>query len=53
MSKPADPKRARRIKYLVELGVPKTKIAAHFGINRSRVYQILAQENGRTNSGKK
>ncbi len=44
MSKPADPKRARRIKYLVKLGVTKKKIAEHFGISRNRVYQILAQE---------
>jgi len=44
MSKPADPKRARRIKYLVKLGVTKPKIAKHFGISTNRVYQILAKE---------
>jgi len=35
-----------RAQDLMEQGVPKTRIAAHLGVNRSTLYRALARENG-------
>ncbi|CAM0048794.1 hypothetical protein VPHD148_0329 [Vibrio phage D148] len=31
----------RKLRELIDLGVPKTKIAAHLGVSRQTLYRIL------------
>lgn len=47
MSAQADPKRLRRIKHMIRLGISKTRIAKNLGISRQRLYEIIGTESGK------